>query len=187
MMIVVCLQVQRLQLQQVRRATREAVGCGGSQARKRQGQQLLHKKHNITAFLPNDFSIPNASGGAGERERIRESPAERPTSQEPRACGKGKLCTLLVLVCHRFLTSLLLFVLRGPSQYEELKAQVESGVALSKPVDLSVVGESIRLGGSLVELKRASLRIGFHVIFNDFNFTLGAGDTIGVVGDNGAG
>ena len=64
---------------------------------------------------------------------------------------------------------------------------MESGVALSKPVDLSVVGESIRLGGSLVELKRASLRIGFHVIFNDFNFTLGAGDTIGVVGDNGAG
>lgn len=63
--------------------------------------RLLHDMSNTVAFVTADLRS-NVSGGACERERLCEPPTERPTSQEPRACGQGQFRTPVVLVCLTF-------------------------------------------------------------------------------------
>lgn len=70
------------------------------------------------------------------------------------------------------------------NRFHELEKNVGK---LQKEDKVDIGLGSQRLGHDVLELKDASLRLGKHQIFNDFNLLIESGERLGISGDNGAG
>ncbi len=70
------------------------------------------------------------------------------------------------------------------NRFHELEKNVGK---LQKEDKVDIGLGSQRLGHDVLELKGASLRLGKHQIFNDFNLLIESGERLGISGDNGAG